>query len=411
MRFIDLAIKDLRQMVRDWKAAVFLVIMPITFTLMFGFAFGGFDAGEEEDPRLPVAVVNWDGGSPVSGGLVELLDLAPSIRPVAAEEDALEDLEQQVRDQDLAGVVVVPAGYGEQILAGDYTALTVIVDESTSAGITAQNEIQATVNRLVGAVQAAQLSAEAYAERVGFADQAGRRAFLEEALGRAIEAWRDPPLKVKATQSGAVEEEGQGYPENAFGHSSPSMMVQFAIAGIIGAGEIMVLERKSRALQRLLTTAISRFEIILGHFLAMFAIILGQLLLLAAFGQIFLRLDYLRAPLASLIVVVSIALWTAGLGLLVGALAKKEEHVIIISLILMFVLSGLGGAWMPLEFTPAGFQAVGHTLPTAWSIDGLENIVARGLGLSSVLLPAAIMVGYAIVFFALGAWRFRFEGM
>ena len=42
MRVIDLAIKDLTQIVRDWRAAIFLLIMPIAFTILFGFAFGGF---------------------------------------------------------------------------------------------------------------------------------------------------------------------------------------------------------------------------------------------------------------------------------------------------------------------------------------------------------------------------------
>jgi hypothetical protein len=31
------------------------------------------------------------------------------------------------------------------------------------------------------------------------------------------------------------------------------------------------------------------------------------------------------------------------------------------------------------------------------------------LGLQSVLLPAAILLGYAAAFFTLAAWRFRFE--
>jgi hypothetical protein len=40
MRVIDLTIKDLTELVRDWKAALFLVIMPIAFTLLFGYAYG-----------------------------------------------------------------------------------------------------------------------------------------------------------------------------------------------------------------------------------------------------------------------------------------------------------------------------------------------------------------------------------
>jgi ABC-2 type transport system permease protein len=48
-------------------------------------------------------------------------------------------------------------------------------------------------------------------------------------------------------------------------------------------------------------------------------------------------------------------------------------------------------------------------MPTAWAIDGFENIVVRGLGFSSVLLPAAILLGFAVAFFGVAIWRFRFE--
>jgi ABC-2 type transport system permease protein len=72
----------------------------------------------------------------------------------------------------------------------------------------------------------------------------------------------------------------------------------------------------------------------------------------------------------------------------------------------MFVLSGLGGAWMPLEYTGAAFQTIGHASPIAWAMDGFKNIVARGLGFNSVLIPAAVLSGYALLFFALAVWRF-----
>ena len=71
--------------------------------------------------------------------------------------------------------------------------------------------------------------------------------------------------------------------------------------------------------------------------------------------------------------------------------------------------AALGGAWFPLDMTGEAFAAVGHLTPAAWAIDGLENIVVRGLGLESALLPAGIVLGYAVLFFAAAVWRFRFE--
>ena len=38
-------------------------------------------------------------------------------------------------------------------------------------------------------------------------------------------------------------------------------------------------------------------------------------------------------------------------------------------------------------------------------MDGFKNISIRGLGIESVLLPAAVLVGYALLFFSLATWR------
>ena len=42
-------------------------------------------------------------------------------------------------------------------------------------------------------------------------------------------------------------------------------------------------------------------------------------------------------------------------------------------------------------------------------MDGFQNIVMRGLGFDSVLLPAALLLAYALAFFGLALWRFKFE--
>ncbi len=409
MRAFDLAVKDLHQLARDRMTAFFLVIMPAVFTLMFGFAFGGF-GGSEENPRLPVGVVAEKGGGVVSAGLLALLDASDVIRPVAQEDADLGELEERVQEQDLAAAVLVPAGTSQAVAAGAEFRLTVVVDEGSNASLAAQREIEAAAFRLSSSVQAARLSLEAYTALAPSADAQYQQVYFIGALEQAALAWQNSPVTIAARQSQAVvEESDESVMQSGFSHTSPSMIVQFAMAGLVGAGTVFLHERKSGALRRLLTTAISRAEILLGHYLAMFLMIVGQMVLLIAFGQLLLGVDYMRAPLAILLLVVTTALWTASLGLLIGALAKSEEQVTLFALIPMFVLAGMGGAWVPLEFTGETFQAIGHLLPTAWAMDGLENIVIRGLGIESVLLPAAIMVAYAVALFILAVWRFRFD--
>ncbi|PKO21043.1 MAG: hypothetical protein CVU38_16880 [Chloroflexi bacterium HGW-Chloroflexi-1] len=405
MRVIDLALKDLSQIVRDRKSFIFLAIMPIAFTLFFGLIFGGSGGPGEGDTRLPVGFADLDGGGSLSANLQNLLMASEAVRPEVLAPDRGPEAGDLVREGKLAAVVIVPAGFTAGTLAGESPRLAVIVDQSAPAGMTARNEIQAAALRLLGTVEAARLSAGVMADRRPFANDAARRAYLDEALTMGGAAWRQPPLSVTVETAGGLAESEP----NAFTQSSPGMLVQFAIYGLILSAMTVVLERKSRAMQRLLTTPVTRAQIVAGHVLAMFLVVFFQEVLLVALGQFALGVDYLRAPVATLLVVVALGLWTASLGLLIGAISKNEDQVIMWSLLAMFVFSAMGGAWFPLEITGRAFSAIGHLMPSAWAMDGFLNIVARGLGLTSVLLPTGVLLAYAGIFFGLAVWRFKFE--
>jgi ABC-2 type transport system permease protein len=399
MRIIDLILKNVTQIIRDWKAAFFMLVMPIIFTLLMGFIFGGVGGGEE-DPRLPVGFVDQD-ESAVSAHLLALLEGSDAIRPVALED--ADKAEEQVRDEDLAAAVIVPIGYGDRIFDDDPLRPTVVVNENTQAGTIAQSAIHTTMMRLLGSVQTAKLSTTALAS----ADEA----FLTTTLDKTIAAWENPPLTVTSTHSGAIEEENESASAvpGGFAHSSVANLVQFSLMGIIGAAELIVNERKSRTLQRMLTTTISRTEIILAYFSTIFLLNLVQLALMIAFGAGLLGVDYLRKPVAVLLMMLATALCTAGIGLLIGVLAKTDDQVAMFSVIPTLVMAGLGGAWMPLELTSEAFQLVGHLTPVAWAIEGFENLVVRGMGLDAVLLPAGVLAAFGAVLFSLAVWRFKFE--
>jgi ABC-2 type transport system permease protein len=187
------------------------------------------------------------------------------------------------------------------------------------------------------------------------------------------------------------------------------MMVQFSIFGLITSAMVLVLERKSGTLQRLLSSPIRRYEVIAGHVLAMFCIVFAQQLILVLVGQFVFGVNYARQPLAILLMVTVLSLWAASLGLLISAISRKEDQVITLSLIAMFVFAALGGAWFPLEVAGKAFAAIGHIMPTAWAMDGFQNILIRGLEFQSVLVPAGILLLYTIAFFGLAIWRFRSE--
>lgn len=391
-RIFDIALKDLLQILRDRKTFLFLLIMPVAFTYLFGFAFGGFSKGDA-DPRLPVAVINEDGGD-ISLKLVELLEKSEVIAVTEEADQTLADYEKLLSKGDLAGLLVIPAGYSETLLTGGLPRLSLTVDLTQTAGTTVQTEVLAAASRLVSAVQTALI--------VGQTTSAFTPAFEQ-----ALAAWEEPPVQIETAVALMETEEEVSSQVASLAHTSPGMILQFAIASLLTSATVIVNERKTRSLQRLLTTATQRAHILLGHYLAIFVMLFAQALVLIAFGQLALKVDYFREPAATLLVAVTACLCISAMGLLIGVLAKGEEQAIAFSLIPMFVFSGLGGAWVPLEYTGAAFQAIGHVTPVAWAMDGFKNITVRLMGFESVVVPSLALAGYALLFFLLAAWRFR----
>jgi ABC-2 type transport system permease protein len=389
---LDIAEKDLLQILRDRKTFLFLLIMPVLFTFMIGYATGGFN--KASDPRLPVGYIDED-NTWLSRDLQAQFAKSEVVRLQEFRPQEQVDMEAQVADEDLAAAIIVPQGYSHLMLDGKPARLILIGNTSTPTGRSVESEALTMAIRLESAVRTA-----AILERLS-----GDRNPFDYTFEQALSRWEDPPIRVSETTSSAIRRVSGA--NEALANTSPGIMLQFAIAGLLTSASIIVSERKSRSLQRLLTTATSRVHILLGHYLAIFVMVFCQFIILLVFGQIILKVNYLASPPAILLVAFTAALCIAALGLLIGTMARTEEQAIILSLIPMFVLAGMGGAWVPLEVTGPTFAAIGHLSPVAWAMDGFKAVSLRGLGVQGVLLPAAALIGYALLFFVIAAWRFQ----
>jgi len=389
--------KDLHQILRQKKSALFLLLMPLLFTGLLGILF---DRNGKNDPRLPVALVVLDDG--ILGTYYKtLLGYSDTIHPTVPEQTDSESLGQLVRSQKAAAAIVIPEEFSAQILAGESPRLTLIVDRNAPVGRAADRAVQLAATRLLGAVQAARLSTEAHAP---FDSDEIRRAYLLESLADAVRAWGNPRVTVSLRPSGIASAA-----QKDFGQASSGMLVFFATIGMTTPAYILLAERRSRTLARMLTTALSRAEIIAGHTLAMFTTGFLQAVLLALFGRLAFGLDYWRAPAATLLLAGALALWSAAFGLLISTLARDENQVVLSVMGGTLVLGLLGGAFFPLELTGRSFAAIGHVLPSAWAIEGFQDIILRGATLQTILLPAGILILYALGAYGCAVWRLRFD--
>ena len=396
MRLFDLAIKDLSQILRDKRSLFFIIAMPIVFTLFMGFAYrGNTQTDENVDTRIALALVDPQPDSRLNKMLFTRLDSSDSIKVVSMNED---EAMTAFRKGEVAGVLILPDGFSEQVEAGKEAQLNLIAESTSADGRSLYQLLRSPISQLMSAVEVARISADVQSNPEEFVPS------IELAWSKWDENSRLSLVKV---EQAVAEESSDWTGGNPYNQASPGILVQFAIFGLTTSAQILVQERKSRTLQRLMTTAMRPWEIVAGHLLAMFTLTFLQTALLVVFGQFVLHVNYLREPIGTLLISISLGLWVASMGLLVGVLAKGEEQVILFSLIAMFLFSALGGTWFPLEAAGGAFNAVGKLMPSAWAMTGLQNILIRGLGLSSTLLPAGILLLYASGFFALAVWRFK----
>jgi ABC-2 type transport system permease protein len=121
------------------------------------------------------------------------------------------------------------------------------------------------------------------------------------------------------------------------------------------------------------------------------------------------KVQWARSPLALAAIMVSFALAAVALGVMLGAFARTRSQAGGMVILFAMLLSALGGAWWPLEITPPIYQTTVRILPTTWAMEGFNNVLVRGADLSMVLPQVGVLWLFAVVFFAVGVKRLRFE--
>ena len=235
-------------------------------------------------------------------------------------------------------------------------------------------------------------------------------------LGRG--AAGGPPaaaMVMKATAAGpvrvVVEAAGNAPPAaehpTGFSQSSPGMLVTFGLASIMAGAITLLLERQSGTLRRLITAPLTRWAVMGGKLGGVMTAGVIQAAILIVAGAALFRVDWGQAPLALAVMVLTFAFSVSGLGMAIAGLARTYAQANALSQILTYSTAALGGAWWPIEITPAWMQKLAQITPAYWAMRGFQDIIVRGQGLPAVLPCAAVLTAMGIVFLAVGLTRFR----
>lgn len=189
----------------------------------------------------------------------------------------------------------------------------------------------------------------------------------------------------------------------------PAMAVGFAAFSVGYAGFTFFRDHGWATWDRLRASQASSVDIMVGKVLPTVGVTVVQLALLFLLGGPLFGLEVTGSWLALALLVAAVALTLSAFGMLVTAVAKTMNQLNAVGSVGGMAMAMLGGAWVPVSMMPGWAQVVAPALPTYWAMEGFRDVILRGQGVSAVVGPVAVMLGFAAVYTAVAAARFRFE--
>jgi ABC-2 type transport system permease protein len=234
-----------------------------------------------------------------------------------------------------------------------------------------------------------------------------------QARSQFAAAQKQPLVSVAQKEPGRASEREQPYGLGDI--AVPGTVVLFVFLTAQATARSIYDEKKIGTFRRLLAAPMSKAALLTGKILPNFLMGLIQTAVILAFGILGLRLLGLTPatmgvqPLTTLLVILLIALCSSAFGILIAAIARTEAQIGGLSNVLLWGMGILGGSFIPLFILEPFLGPVPKIVPQYWANHALVNLMVRGLGLADVTLDMAVLLGFSLLFFAIGLWRFDFD--
>ncbi|HRH89179.1 MAG TPA: ABC transporter permease [Rubrivivax sp.] len=358
-RVLALVRKEFRQLVRDRSNLALGILLPGLLTLLFGY-------GLSMDVRqAPVAVVLED-MSPSARDATSGLTLSRYLAPRFV--DSMHAAEALMRDGRIMAIVRLPGDFSARLAEGNAAVQLVLHGTDAATARTVQSYV-------AGA----------------FAQVAARQ--VDAAAGDTAHA-----------APGAVQLE----PRMWFNSANTStwylvpglIVIIITLVGAFLTSLVVAREWERGTLEALFVTPARPAEILFAKLVPYFCIgMLGFLMCLAAARWLF---DVpLQGSLALLVAVSVLYLLVAlGIGLLISSVTRNQFLASQVALLTSFLPAlMLSGFLFDLRNVPTPVRVIGNILPATHFLTAVKTLFLAGNVPSLVLPQAALLVGYALLFF------------
>jgi len=374
-RMRALILKEFRQILRDRRLAMSLVLPPTLQLLLFGFALNATVT------NLRLGVVD-DSRTPESRELVATMTESRSFK-AAGTYFSVGELGKQIADGNLDAGLVIPFDYARDLQRGRPATVQVLLN--------AMNSNTATIG-------------QGYAEGV-------IASYNQTLIGEGIHA------QFQQIASPDVSRRGMVLLRPAYLYNPGLESTWFIVTGVLGvllilngsliSSAAIVKEREAGTLEQLLMSPASTTQIIVAKLLPLFTLLCVMGLWALAIMRVVFRIPFRGDVLLVIGAAVLCLLCGISIGTFIATFTKSARQA---QLTLFFVnppLTSLSGAFTPVEAMPKWLQPIAQFNPIQHFGQISRGAMLKGSGVGTLWPNFLALAAFTLILVALSIWRFR----
>ena len=386
---MSIAIKDLKELVRDRRNLFFILLFPLFFMLIFGFAYGHM--GENNEPHT-IAIVNYDQGTTMPDGtnmnfgdnitntLKEVKYPDTEIKTFNINLTSETEADSLIKNRTVDAEIIIPANLSKSISSKTPSNITI-------RGDTGYMGFGTTQGILAGFL-------EQYQFKVSMQIQ-NQNSNAQELIQSKIEG-------VPGTES-----------FTAFDWLAPGMIVFAILMLSTSVATILTREVDSGTLRRLKLSKMTSFDFLFGGIIPWSIVAAAQvvILLTVAIAIGFHWQGGINSIILAVIIGIIGGIASISLGMIIAAFAKNPPQAGQLGTLIAVPLTFLVGAFFQLpQLTIGNFMGqqvqVYDFLPWYQVLTALRHVLTYGESLNSVAYNLGIAIILSAILFVIGVILF-----
>ncbi|WP_321211370.1 ABC transporter permease [Methanothermobacter sp. DP] len=184
-----------------------------------------------------------------------------------------------------------------------------------------------------------------------------------------------------------------------------AMTIMFSC--MFGMGQSIAGERERGELARLFMTPTSVSTVVGGKIISKLVIESGRAFLLLCVAILLFGIKINGSMLLTVLLLVLTALCFVGFGIMISARVGTQEDYMQMVMPFAMPMMFVSGVFYPIETMPWVFQKLAYVVPLTYANDALRSVMLKGAGVGDIWLDLAVLVGFTLLFFAMGVTRFN----